>query len=186
MKKSSEEKILRVTIGNKLKFKNPVKNLCKKASQKIWTLPHLTNYLDDSEINVIIKPQFSCCPLVWMFCFRQTNNMINKLHERALRRVLKDRVSDFQALLRKSNNISCHRRNIQMFMIELYKIKNEFAPLILNSMLNKKNITYNFRNLEEFQSERKRNVFNGLETLSYRAPQLWTLLPKEKRHNKSL
>ena len=73
-----------------------------------------------------------------------------------------------------------------MFMIELYKIKNEFAPLTLNSMLNKKNITYNFRNLEEFQSERKRTVFNGLETLSYRAPQLWTLLPKEKRHNKSL
>ena len=35
--------------------------------------------------------------------------------------------------------------------------------------LNRRNITYNFRHLQEFQSERKRNVFDGLETLSYRA-----------------
>ena len=114
-----------------------------------------------------------------MFCSRQTNNMINKLHERALRLLLNDHVSDFEAILRKNNDVSCHHRNIQMFMIELYKIKNELAPPIIDSMLNRRNITYNFRNLQEFQSERKRTVFNGLETPSYRAPQLWTLLPEE-------
>ena len=76
-----------------------------------------------------------------MFCSRQTNNMINTLHERALRRVLN------KALPRKSNDISCHHRNIQIFMIELYKMKNELAPPIMDSMLNKRNITYNFRNL---------------------------------------
>ena len=59
-----------------------------------------------------------------------------------------------------------------MFMIELSKIKNELAPPIMDSKLNRRNITYNFRHLQEFQSERKRTVFNGLETLSYRAPQL--------------
>ena len=35
MKNSSEEKILGITIDNKLKFKSHVKNLCKKSSQKI-------------------------------------------------------------------------------------------------------------------------------------------------------
>ena len=69
-----------------------------------------------------------------MFCSRQTNNMINKLHERALRLVLNDHVSDFEALLRKSNDISCHDRNIQMLMIELYRIKNELAPPIMDSI----------------------------------------------------
>ena len=64
-------------------------------------------------------------------------------------------------------------------MNELYKIKNELAPPIMDSMLNRRNISYNFRNLQEFQSQRKRTVFNGLETLSYRALQLWTLLPEE-------
>ena len=114
-----------------------------------------------------------------MFCSRQTNNLIKKLHERALRLVLNDRVSDFEALSRKSNDISCHQRNIQMLMIKHYKIKNKLSPLIMDSMLNRRNITYNFRHLQEFQSERKRTVFNSLETLSYHAPQLWTLSPEE-------
>ena len=84
--------------------------------------------------------------------------MMNKLHQRALRLILKDHVSDFEALvpvLRKSNDISCHHRNIQMLMTELYKIKDELAPPIMDSMLNRRNITYNFRNLQEFQSERE-------------------------------
>ena len=93
-----------------------------------------------------------------MFCSRQTNNMINKLHERALRLVINDYVSDLEALLRKSNDISCHHRNISMLMIDLYKIKNELAPPVMDSMSNRKNITYNFRNVQEFQSERKRTV----------------------------
>ena len=146
-------------------------------------MSRLTDYLNDSEkkliFNAIIKSQFSYCPLVWMFCSRQTNNMINKLHERALRLVLNDHVSDFEALLRISNDASFHHRNIQMLMTELYKIKNELASPIMDSILNRRNITYNFRNLQKFQSERKRTVFNGLETLSYRASHLWTLLPKE-------
>ena len=49
IKNSSKEKILGITIDNKLKFKSHVKNLCKKASQKIWALSRLTNYLNDSE-----------------------------------------------------------------------------------------------------------------------------------------
>ena len=114
-----------------------------------------------------------------MFCSRQTNNMINKLHERALRLLLKDYVSDFETLPRKSNDISCCHRNIQMLMIELYKFTNELAPSLMDSMFNRRNITYNFRNWQEFQSERKRTVFNGLETLRYHAPQLWILLPEE-------
>ena len=74
--------------------------------------------------------------------------MINKLHERAQRLVLKDHVNDFEALLRKSNDISCHHRNIQILMIELYKIKNQLAPPIMDSLLNRRSITYNLRNLQ--------------------------------------
>ena len=46
--------------------------------------------------------------------------------------------------------------------IELYKIKNELALPIMDSMLNRRNITYNFRNLQEFQSERKRTDYPKL------------------------
>ena len=128
IKNSSDKKILGITTNNKLKFKSSVKNFCKKASQNIWALSRLTNHLNDSEktliFNAIIKSQFS-------YCSRQTNNMINKLHERALRLVLNDHVSDFETLLRKSNDVSSHHRNIQTLVIELYKIKNELAPPIM-------------------------------------------------------
>ena len=101
MKNSKEEKILGVIIDNKLRFKSHVKNLCKKASQKIWALSRLINYLNDSKkkiiFNALIKSQFSYCPL-WMFCSRQTNNMINKTHERALRIVLNDHFIDFETM----------------------------------------------------------------------------------------
>lgn len=66
-----------------------------------------------------------------------------------------------------------------MLMIELYKIQNEFATPIIEAMFNRRNVTNNFRNVQEHQSERETTVFHGLETLSYRAPQLWTLFPKE-------
>ena len=44
MKNSKEDKILGVVIDNKLRFKSHVKNICKKASQKIWALSCLINY----------------------------------------------------------------------------------------------------------------------------------------------
>ena len=58
----------------------------------------------------------------------------------------------------------------------------------MDSMLNRRNITCNFRNFPEFQSERKRNIFNGLETLSYcdRASQLWTLLLEEIKQKNTI
>ena len=74
MKNRNEEKILNVITDDKLRFKSHVKNLCKKASQKIWALSRLINYLNDSGkkmvFSAVIKSQSSYCPLVWMFCSR--------------------------------------------------------------------------------------------------------------------
>ena len=53
MKNSKEEKILGVIIDNKLRFKSHVKNLCKKASQKIWALSSLINCLNESKKKMI-------------------------------------------------------------------------------------------------------------------------------------
>ena len=97
-----------------------------------------------------------------MFCSRQTNSMINKIHGKAFRIVLNHHISDFETMFRNINGITIHHRNIQTLMIELFKIKYDLAPPI---MLNRRTICYNFRNLQEVQSERKRTVFYGLETV---------------------
>ena len=158
MKNSKEQKILEVTIDNKLTFESHIKNLCKKASQKTGALSRLSNHLNDSQkrliLNSIVKSQFSYCPLVWMFCSRTSNNMINKVHERALRVLLNDHESDFEKLLHINNDVCNHHRNIQTLLIEIFKIKKDFTPSIMESIVKERNNTYNVRNFQEFETER--------------------------------
>ena len=71
-------------------------------------------------------------------------------------------------------------------MIEIFKIKSELAPHIVDSMFERRNESYNLRNFEEFFAERKKAVHYGLETLSYRSPQLWSLLPEKIKEVESL
>ena len=120
-----------------------------------------------------------------MFWSRTSNNMINKLHERSLRVILNDYSSDFNILL-ENNDICNHHRNIQTLLTEVFKMKNKLAPPITDSTLNKRFNTYNLRNFQEFATERKRTVWYGLETISYRYPQLWSLLPESLKEMNSL
>ena len=71
-------------------------------------------------------------------------------------------------------------------MIEIFKIKNELAPPIMDSMFERRNEPYNLRNFQEFLTEEKRTVHYGRETLSYRSPQLWSLLPENIKEVDSL
>ena len=87
------------TIYNKLTFYNQIKELCKKAPHQISALWRISPYLDSSKKSLIFKsstePQFSYYPLIWMFCSRTSNNMINKMHEHSPRVILDDEVSSF-------------------------------------------------------------------------------------------
>ena len=116
-----------------------------------------------------------------MFCSRTSNNMINKIHERALRLILNDHTSDFDTLL-QINSDTCNRhRNIQTLMIEIYKLKNNLNLPIMDFMFERRDNTYNLRNFQEFGTKRKRTVKMGLETLNCRSPQLRSILPENLR-----
>ena len=125
----------------------------------------------------MIKSQFAYCPLVWMFCFRQSNNLINKVHERALKLIYQDNCN-VDVLLEKQHNFSIHQRNLQDLMTEIYKIVNGIAPLIRNSLFALHLNQHNLRNFQKTLSmTKKRNTVNyGLETVIYRAPILWAKL----------
>ena len=71
-------------------------------------------------------------------------------------------------------------------MIELHKIKNQLGPPVMDSMVNSKNITSSIRNLQEFSQKERELFFNGLETISYCAPQLWRLLPEEIKQRNTI
>ena len=106
--------------------------------------------------------------------------MINKVHERALRVILNDHESDFETILQNDNDACNRHRNMHTLLIEIFKIKKDFA--ISGSIVKERNNIYKVRSVQEFETERKRTAYFGLETISYRSPQLWSLLP-ERRGN---
>ena len=82
-----------------------IRELYKKASQKISTLSRISNQLNDSEknllLNAVVKSQINSFPRVQMFCSRTSNNILNSVHKRAVRVILGDNLSDFESFFAK-------------------------------------------------------------------------------------
>ena len=129
----------------------------------------------------MIKSQFAYCTLVWMFCFRKSKNLINKVHQRALQLIYQDNCN-FEALLEKQHDFSIHQRNLQVLMTEIYKIVNGIGPPIMNSRFTFRLHQHNLRrNFQELSTEKRNTVNYGLETVTYRAPVLWAKLTSEHK-----
>ena len=87
-------------------------------------LLRITNYLNSNKKNFIfsgtIKSQFSYCPLIWMFSSKKANNLINRMQERSIQIVSSD-IESNEHLFEKNEEITIHKRNLQVLMIEVYK-----------------------------------------------------------------
>ena len=175
---SSQQKlindILGIKMGRKLSFNQHIERISRKAGQKLSALLRISPYLKTEKKKVIynskIKSQFNYCPLVWMFCSRKSNSMVNKEQKRALRLTYKDNENNFQALLNENNKTSAHQRNLQFLMTEIYNIKNNCAPPIMHHFFQFREITFNLRNFKEIVTHNKKTSNYRLETVSYRAP----------------
>ena len=70
--------MLGVTIDNKLTFESHLKNICKKANQKLNALVRVANLRLSFQRKVLvesfIKFQFSYFPLIWIF----SSTVLNK------------------------------------------------------------------------------------------------------------
>ena len=116
-----------------------------------------------------------------MFHSRQINHKINKLHEGALRVVYNDHFSSFEELLPKGKSVTVHQRILQTLATEMYKILNGLSPDIMQYIFEIKRNYYNTRNAPAFSLRNIKTVRYGLQTISYMAPKLWDLVPKEMK-----
>ena len=87
---SEGEKLLGVTIDNKLNFNNNhLQKILKKANQKVHVLGRITPNMSIPKrkllMNSFFISQFIYCPLVWMCHSLLMNNKIKRLHEKCLR-----------------------------------------------------------------------------------------------------
>ena len=121
-----------------------------------------------------------------MFHSRTLNHRINRIHERALRLAYNDYLSSFEFLLELDKSVTIHTRNLQSLSIEMYKIVNGLAPPIMSSVLP---FNYNNRDLRAkstFQAYNVKSAYNGMETISFRGPKAWELVPDHIKPSQSL
>ena len=117
-----------------------------------------------------------------MFCTKHSIGRINSIHERCLRLIQQNYTSDFEVLLENSNEKPVHQKCIELLMIEVYKYLNDLSPDIMSVREN----TYNLRNFHIFESQNPRTKKFGLDSIAYRASQLWKNVPEEIRNSNSL
>ena len=187
---SESVKLLGIHIDNKLTFNEHVQKLCKKVSLKLHAFSRISQYMSTDKLRVIMKAfiesQFAYCPLIWMFHTRALNNRINRLHEKALRLTYKNSNSSFAELLQLDNSFTIHDRNLQKLAIEMFKIKNGLSPSFMSSIFPPSNTPYNLRREPLFESSNVRTVYNGTETICFRGPKTWSLVPMYIKDSKSL
>ena len=121
IKSSREVDILDIKIDNILNFNNHIKSICRKTGQKLNALLRISSNLSMKQKKLLyksmIKSQFNYCPLVWMFCSRQSNNLINKMYEQSLKISHKDQKTSYHNLLQTHNkrimkSASVNERNL--------------------------------------------------------------------------
>ena len=132
--------------------------------------PHISKIKKKVIYKAVIQSQFNFCPLVWMFCSRKSNNLVNKNQERVLRLTYKDNENNFQTSLNESNETSVHQRKLQFLMTEIYKIKNNYTLPTTHHLFQFRENTFKLRNFRELATHNKKTSNYGLETVSYRAP----------------
>ena len=177
---SESEKLLGVTIDNKLNFNNHLQKILKKANQKVHVLARITPYMSIPKrkllMNSFFISQFNYCPLVWMYHSRLMNNKSNQLHEKCLRIVYSDKSSSFKKLLDKDGSVTIHKRNLQVLATEMFKDYRNFSPNVVAEIFHTRRNNYNLRHSSFFSIPYVKAVCHGFQSLSNFGPRIEDLV----------
>ena len=91
--------------------------------------------------------------------------------------IYNDHEKSFNSILTKNNLKTIHQKNIEFLAIEIYKFQNGLSlPITSDILISRQNI-FNLQKFQELSTSTKNIVKVGTETVTYRGPQLWNLIP---------
>ena len=124
-----------------------------------------------------IVSAFNYNPLIWMFCGKETNNLVDTTHKRGLRAVINDFEPSFENLCKLFKIKTFHERNLALLLVEVYKSTNCLNPEFMREMFVKKSCNYNSRYGETFLVPSVKTS-KGANSVIFRAILAWNHLPK--------
>ena len=114
-----------VTIDNKLKFEGQIRKICRKVSQQVAVLNRLKKILPfELRIDIyraFIAPHFNYCSESWHHCGKRGCAKLEKINERALLFVTRDKSTTYETLLKPLNLQSPRNQRIVKMAIFVYK-----------------------------------------------------------------
>ena len=95
-----------------------------------------------------------------MFYFKQSNNLINKVHETDFKHIYQGNCN-FKVLPEKQHGFSIHEKNLQVLMGKIYKIVNGIATTVKTSLFKFHLNQHNLRNFQKLSTETRNTVDYG-------------------------
>ena len=178
---SNSVKLLGITIDADLRFDHHVKTLCQKVNINVKAFSRVASLLDLEKAkllyNSFLLSNFNYCPRIWIFCGKQCNKEINRMHKRALRVLHSDYESTFECLLIKNNEIAINTKNLQKLMTEIYKALNHESPSFMGEFFLQRELTYDLRIKNTIQIPSTKTISFGKNSLAFRESILWNTMP---------
>ena len=120
-----------------------------------------------------------------MFCSRESNYRLNRVHEIALRVISEDYISSFSDLVTVLNEKTIHQRCINFLMTEVFKYLNGLSPDLMNEVFRLKSNCHNFRNFNQFKTYIPKTK-SSVNSCVYRANHSCQQVPHDLRNFMSL
>ena len=181
-------KLLGLTIDNKLTFNQHITTLCRNASSKSKALLRIRHYLSYAQANVLcnayILSAFTYCPIVWMFCSKKSNNLVDSVYKRGIRTVENDFTLTLEEILTRTNRVNCHRKNLELLLIEMYKSINSINPVFMWDIFPTVNSKYALRSGHNVKIPSSASTM-GTKSFVFRGALAWNHLDKRIKEAKS-
>ena len=125
-----------------------------------------------------VLPYLTYCHLVWHFCRCSDGRKLERLQERGLRAVYRDKYASYQQLLERAELPTLLNRHLQDICTLMYKVKHNLCPTYICNLFNNHNSSYSLRH-PDFSIPRYNTVTYGKHSLTYLGPRLLQKLPPE-------
>ena len=183
---SNEIKLFGVTIDNKLKFDARIVFVCRKVGGQVNALNRLKNILPvktkEALYRAFILPNFYYCGQVWHHCGARNSKKLERVNERALRYVFKDKTAPYKELLQRIGiGSTLENRRIQDMLITINSCFQGRAPSSIMNLIKTRDYKYNLRGKNILSLPKVNRTKHGLNSFKYYAAKQWNMLPDEVR-----